>query len=56
MCFVHSDSLKDPLDEIFSKSKSKKIIDHYIAWEKRWNLRKSLNQKIPFLGKIKFNR
>ena len=56
MCFIESDSLKNSLEDIFPKSKSKKIIEQYIAWEKRWKLRKSLNQKIPFLGKIKFNR
>ena len=56
MCLINSDSLNEPLDEIYPKAKSDQIIIEYLNWEKRWKLRKSLNKKIPFLGKIKFNR
>ena len=31
-------------------------LNDYNKWEKRWKLRKSLNKKIPFLGKFRFNR
>ena len=56
MCLINSDSLNKPLDKIYPKSKSDQIITEYLKWEKRWKLRKSLNKKIPFLGKIRFNR
>ena len=56
MCLIKSDSLNKPLDDIYPKSKSIQIINEYLNWEKRWKLRKSLNKKIPFLGKFKFTR
>lgn len=55
MCWIESNSLKKPLEEIYTKAESNKIINEYLKWEKRWKLRKSINQKLPFLGKIKFN-
>ena len=56
MCLINSDSLNEPLDKIYPKLKSDQIINEYLNWEKRWKLRKSINKKIPFLGKIRFNR
>ena len=56
MCLINSDSLNKSLDKIYPKSKSDQIITEYLKWEKRWKLRKSLNTKIPFLSKIRFNR
>ena len=55
MCFVKSDSLKQSFREIFPKNKSEQIINEYVKWEKRWKIRNSINQKLPFLRKIKFN-
>jgi|TARA_B110000014_G_C20082736_1_gene565989 predicted O-methyltransferase YrrM len=55
MCWIESSSLKKPLEEIYTKDESNKIINEYLKWEKRWKLRKSINQKLPFLKKIKFN-
>jgi len=55
MCWIDSSSLKKPLEEIFPKTESNKIISNYQKWEKRWKLRKNINKKIPFLDKIKFN-
>ena len=54
MCWIESISLKKPLREIFPKSKSDKIINDYLKWEKRWKLRKNLNSKIPLLGRFRF--
>ena len=54
MCWIESSSLKKPLREIFPKSKSDKIINDYLKWEKRWKLRKNLNSKIPLLGRFRF--
>tara|TARA_Y100001936_G_scaffold835_1_gene717 strand:- start:90 stop:977 length:888 start_codon:yes stop_codon:yes gene_type:complete len=56
MCWLHSDSLKKSLQDTFPTSKTNQIINDYNKWEKRWKLRKSLNKKIPFLGKFRFNR
>ena len=54
MCWLESNSLKKPLREIYPKSKSDQIISKYVKWEKRWKLRKTLNSKIPLLGKFRF--
>ena len=54
MCWLESNSLKKPLREIYPKSKSDQIISKYLKWEKRWKLRKTLNSKIPLLGKFRF--
>jgi len=54
MCWLSSESLKKPLQEIYPKSKSNQIIDKYIKWEKRWKLRKNINSKIPLLGRFRF--
>ena len=54
MCWLESSSLKKPLREIYPKSKSDQIISKYLKWEKRWKLRKTLNSKIPLLGKFRF--
>ena len=55
ICWMESRSLKKPLREIYSKSKSDQIISKYLKWEKRWKLRKTLNTKIPLLGKFRFS-
>jgi len=55
MCFIESTSLKQPFYQIFPKNKSEEIINEYLKWEKRWKLRKSLNQKLPFLNKFRFS-
>ena len=55
ICWMESRSLKKPLREIYSKSKSDQIISKYLKWEKRWKLRKTMNTKIPLLGKFRFN-
>ena len=55
MCWLESNSLKKPLREIYPKSKSDQIISKYLKWEKRWKLRKTLNSKIPLLGKFRFS-
>ena len=54
MCWLESNSLKKPLREVYPKSKSDQIISKYLKWEKRWKLRKTLNSKIPLLGKFRF--
>ena len=54
MCLLESSSLKKPLREIYPKSKSDQIISKYLKWEKRWRLRKTLNSKIPLLGRFRF--
>ena len=54
MCWLESNSLKKPLREIYPKSKSDQIISKYLKWEKRLKLRKTLNSKIPLLGKFRF--
>ena len=54
MCWMKSSSLKKSLQEIYPKSKSEQIINKYLKWEKRWNLRKYLNTKIPLLGRFRF--
>ena len=54
ICWLDSKSLKKPLREIYPKSKSEQIINKYLKWENRWNLRKNLNSKIPLLNKFKF--
>ena len=54
MCWIESRSLKKPLREIYPKSKSDQIISKYLKWEKRWRLRKTLNSKIPLLGRFRF--
>ena len=54
ICWLDSESLKKPLREIYPKSKSEQIINKYLKWEKRWKLRKTLNKKIPLLGKFRF--
>ena len=54
MCWMKSSSLKKPLEEVYPKSKSEQIIRKYLKWEKRWKLRKTLNKKIPLLGKFRF--
>ena len=55
MCWIDSKSLVKPINEIFPKSESEKIINDYAQWEKRWKLRKSINKKLPFLGRIRFS-
>ena len=54
LCWMKSSSLKKPLQDVYPKSKSDKIISKYLKWEKRWRLRKALNTKIPALGRLKF--
>ena len=54
MCWLESSSLKKPLREVYPKSKSDQAISKYLKWEKRWKLRKTLNSKIPLLGKFRF--
>jgi hypothetical protein len=54
MCWLESNSLKKPLREVYPKSKSDQIISKYLKWEKRWRLRKTLNSKIPLLGRFRF--
>ena len=54
MCLLESSSLKKPLRVIYPKSKSDQIISKYLKWEKRWRLRKTLNSKIPLLGRFRF--
>lgn len=54
MCWMKSSSLKKLLQEIYPKSKSDQIISKYLKWEKRWKLRKTLNTKIPLLGRFRF--
>ena len=56
MCFIQSNSIRQPFEQIFPKNKSEQIINEYVKWEKRWKLRNSINQKLPFLKKIKFSR
>ena len=56
MCFIQSNTLKQSFEQIFPKNKSEQIINEYVKWEKRWKLRNSINQKLPFLKKIKFSR
>tara|TARA_Y100000996_G_scaffold410530_1_gene393074 strand:- start:111 stop:986 length:876 start_codon:yes stop_codon:yes gene_type:complete len=56
MCFIQSTSLKQPFTQVFPKNKSEEIINEYVKWEKRWKIRNSINQKLPFLRKIKFSR
>jgi hypothetical protein len=54
MCLLESSSLKKPLRVIYPKSKSDQIISKYLKLEKRWRLRKTLNSKIPLLGRFRF--
>ena len=54
MCLLESSSLKKPLREIYPKSKLDQVIGKYLKWEKRWRLRKTLNSKIPLLGRFRF--
>jgi len=55
MCWVQSNSLKQPLENIFPKNRTEEIINKYVKWEKRWKFRTNLNKKIPFLSKFRFN-
>ena len=55
MCWMQSNSLKQPIKNIFPKYRTQQIIKEYVKWEKRWKFRTNLNKKIPFLGKFRFN-
>ena len=56
MCLLQSKSLKRPLDEITSDPIINKDLEKYRRYEKRWILRRNLNQKIPFLKNIAFSK
>jgi len=53
MCWIHTDSLKKPLNDCYSTHDIQKILDEYKIFEKRLKVRKMLNQRFPVLKKIK---
>lgn len=54
MCWLHSNSLKKPLDQIYSKSMRDEYIKKYIKFENRLARRYKLNKKFPMLKNIRF--
>ena len=47
MCWIHSNTMKIPKEEIINSMKSE--VKKYISFEKRMILRNKINKKIPFL-------
>jgi len=56
MCLIQSNSLKKSLNEIISDPIMNKDLEKYRNYEKRWALRRNLNQKLPFLKNIAFSK
>lgn len=56
MCLIQSKSLKKSLNEIISDPIINKNLEKYRRYEKRWAIRRNLNQKIPFLKNIAFSK
>lgn len=54
MCFIQSDSLKENIWKIYSKEKINEYIKNYLILEKRIKMRETINKRIPFLRKIRF--
>ena len=54
MCWIDSESLKCPIDSAYNKTYLNEQIKKYQKFEKRLKFRNSINEKIPFLKKIRF--
>jgi len=54
MCWIHTDSLKRSFRDCYSGQDIQKVLDEYKMYEKRLKIRKTLNQKIPVLRKVRF--
>lgn len=55
MCWIHTDFLNKPLEECYTSSDIERTLNEYSSmFEKRLKIRKIINQKIPFLRKIRF--
>lgn len=54
MVWINSNDVKKSLDSLFTNGNLDKIIKKYRKYEKRLKLRGKINQKIPFLKKIRF--
>ena len=54
MVWINSDDIKKPLDNLCSNEYLDKTINKYRKYERRLKFRGKINQKIPFLKKIKF--
>jgi hypothetical protein len=55
MCWIHTDSLNKSLEECYNNFNIEKTLDEYNnMFEKRLKIRKIINQKIPFLRRVRF--
>ena len=54
MCLIDSKSSKDSIDNMYDNKKIDQEIKKYRRFEKRLKLRNSINKKIPFFKKIRF--
>ena len=54
MCWIHSSSLKKPLNEIYPKSERDEFIVKYLKFENRLKKRNLINKRFPFMRNIRF--
>ena len=54
MCWIHSNSLKKPLNEVYSEKEVSEFLLKYRNYEKRLKIRYKLNETLPFLKNIRF--
>ena len=56
MILIESTSIKKPLEGVYPQDKIDRILLNYRSFEKRLRLREKLNEKFPFLKKIRFSK
>lgn len=54
MCWIHSNTLKKPLSEIYPKNITNEFIEKYLKFENRLKTRYKINKKLPFLKNLRF--
>ena len=54
MCWIQSTDIKKPLEEAFSQHEIETFLKKYRNFEARIRIRKTINQKLPFLKNIRF--
>ena len=53
MCWIHSSSLKKPLNEIYPKSERDEFIVKYLKFENRLKKRNLINKRFSFMKNIR---
>jgi len=54
MCWIDTDHVKIPIDQIISNYKINETLNQYENYEKRLKFRDKINNKVPLLRKIRF--